>query len=451
MNLWILTEERPKPEDIKFILEKTSKKLGHKSNFENISIEPDIEDNFFKHRYFVKGASIENIKSILIYTVSSSSSFVDALIYYQNEVPDPSQLFQNCIYAIEETKTNTYDSRNTAMGQRSTKFNFLNYYKEKYKYNFTPVMFFTSKQAEADHDSVNFVNRMLLHLESGIEFWNKDLENLKKFYDLEEFIEVKNKISLTNSRANDTPLTIDMTDKEIKISALLANPNNTRPNYTGRIGHDPNMGQVPLIAKTLRNLGWNKKIVITNHQILQDRISKRGNKLTALASYINFELEGIDLPDTPFNNEYWEFEKRKEKVASILAQVVLSNKGLKTIFDNHGGCEKSYFLTSDGENLVIPKKYSENGGKIPDLVMVDYEKKEIYSYEGKTNSYINQGLDELENFDLFESDFLGKYYPDFKFFRSLIINGGKELSHDQVSFQILDSGKIEINSQEFVN
>tara|TARA_B000000609_G_C24149294_1_gene336281 strand:- start:429 stop:1367 length:939 start_codon:yes stop_codon:yes gene_type:complete len=312
-------------------------------------------------------------------------------------------------------------------------------------------MFFTSKQAETDHDSVNFVNRMLLHLESGIEFWNKDLENLKKFNDLEEFIEVKNKISLTNSRANDTPLTIDMTDKEIKISALLANPNNTRPNYTGRIGHDPNMGQVPLIAKTLRNLGWNKKIVITNHQILQDRISKRGNKLTALASYINFELEGIDLPDTPFNNEYWEFEKRKEKVASILAQVVLSNKGLKTIFDNHGGCEKSYFLTSDGENLVIPKKYSESGGKIPDLVMVDYEKKEIYSYEGKTNSYINQGLEELENFDLFESDFLGKYYPDFKFFRSLIINGGKELSHDQVSFQILDSGKIEINSQEFVN
>ena len=62
---------------------------------------------------------------------------------------------------------------------------------------------------------------------------------------------------------------------------------------------------------------------------------------------------------TTFNNEYWEFEKKKEKVASILAQVILSNKGLKTIFDNHGGCEKSYFLTSDGENLVIPKKYSE--------------------------------------------------------------------------------------------
>ena len=97
-------------------------------------------------------------------------------------------------------------------------------------------MFFTSKQAETDHDSVNFVNRMLLHLESGIEFLEQRLRKSKKFNDLEEFIEVKNKISLTNSRANDIPLTIDMTDKEIKISALLANPNNTRPNYTGRIG-----------------------------------------------------------------------------------------------------------------------------------------------------------------------------------------------------------------------
>ena len=29
--------------------------------------------------------------------------------------------------------------------------------------------------------------------------------------------------------------------------------------------------------------------------------------------------------------------------------------------------------------------------------MVDYEKKEIYSYEGKTNNYLNQGLDELED------------------------------------------------------
>ena len=42
MNLWILTEERPKLEDIKFILKKPQK-LEHKSNFENITIEPDIK------------------------------------------------------------------------------------------------------------------------------------------------------------------------------------------------------------------------------------------------------------------------------------------------------------------------------------------------------------------------------------------------------------------------
>ena len=74
--------------------------------------------------------------------------------------------------------------------------------------------------------------------------------------------------------------------------------------------------------------------------------------------------------------------------------------------------------------------------------MVDYVKKEIYSYEGKTNRYINQGLDELEAFDLFESDFLRVYYPEFTYFRSLIINGGKELSHDQVSFQLESENEL---------
>ena len=35
--------------------------------------------------------------------------------------------------------------------------------------------------------------------------------------------------------------------------------------------------------------------------------------------------------------------------------------------------------------------------------------------------------------------------------KTLVEKGGIELSHDQVSFQILDSGKIEFNSSEFVN
>ena len=41
-----------------------------------------------------------------------------------------------------------------------------------------------------------------------------------------------------------------------------------------------------------------------------------------------------------------------EKIASILAQVMLINKGMKTIFENHGGCEKS-FIDTDCTNQKI--------------------------------------------------------------------------------------------------
>ena len=60
-----------------------------------------------------------------------------------------------------------------------------------------------------------------------------------------------------------------------------------------------------------------------------------------------------------------------EKIASILAQVMLINRGMKTIFENHGGCEKS-FIDTDCINqkkphqdryIVLPKKYSKDGRK----------------------------------------------------------------------------------------
>ena len=65
----------------------------------------------------------------------------------------------------------------------------------------------------------------------------------------------------------------------IKISALLANPNKNNKKYTGRIGHDPNMGQIPLIAKVIRSFGWTKKITIISH-------TKQNQKLLKEVLYI---------------------------------------------------------------------------------------------------------------------------------------------------------------------
>jgi hypothetical protein len=295
-------------------------------------------------------------------------------------------------------------------------------------------MFFSHKQANKDHDSVNFINRSLLHLECGIDFWGKDSSGFRKFNTLDEFIEIKNKIADTNTRKNDTPIKIKKEKELIKISALLANPNKNNEKYTGRIGHDPNMGQVPLIAKVIRDLGWTEKIVITDHQVLTDRI--RENKFTNLANHIDFELEDCELPKSNFNDDYWDYEKNKEKVATILAQVNLENNNLITIFDNHGGCEKSYFYDKNYNEHSIDKRFSADGGKIPDIVMKDRENKIIYQFEGKKYEALDKGLDEIENFNLFEERFLEKYYPDYKYERSLIINGGEKTNIKEVDFQL---------------
>lgn len=455
-NLWILTEERPKIEVIQTIVSKSSKLKKLDINFDHLIITPDIKNKIFSHFYHVKLFTSSKIDNIFIKTVSGESSFVDYLVFLQNQEPDPKKILSNCIYAIEETKTSTEESRNTAMGQRSTKFNFLNYFFNTYQYSYKPVMYFSHSQPAVDNDSVTFVNRMLLHLNCGIEFWGKNLKKLKKFKNLDEFIKEKNRIADTNNRNNDTPIHITKSPKSIKISALLANPNKSNEKYTGRIGHDPNMGQVPLFANTLRSLGWNGKIEVTNHQVKQDKVEKmKGNKFSFLAGYLNYELEGITFNQNSLvmPNNYWNYDKESEKVASILAQVILESKGMETIFDNHGGCEKSYFigLNKNGikEEIPISKTYTNNGGKIPDLVVKDDKNKKIYMYEGKKIEAIKAGLEEIKGFDKFETDYLKPHYPDYSYDRGLIINGGTISKETEIKFQLLKNSVV-IMKDEFL-
>ena len=75
----------------------------------------------------------------------------------------------------------------------------------------------------------------------------------------------------------------------------------------------------------------------------------------SLEPLFNFELEDCKLPKSNFNFDYWEYEKDKEKVATILAQIILENNNLITIFDNHGGCEKSYFYNKSNQEIKIDK------------------------------------------------------------------------------------------------
>ena len=128
-NLWILFEERPKVEVIKKILKIYCDDFNHKFEVKNIQIKPIFENKIFQFCYKIENCKITNIENIYLYLVSGYSSFVDFLLFKSKTKPLEKNNLKDCLYGIEETKTDSSESRNTAAGQRGTKFIFLDYFK----------------------------------------------------------------------------------------------------------------------------------------------------------------------------------------------------------------------------------------------------------------------------------------------------------------------------------
>lgn len=115
-NLWILTEERPKKEVLKTIFEYFAK--DHQCGFfgDTLRIIPILnEKHEFAFIYEVVGFTCAKVNRVFIKTISGYSSFVDFLIFYQDAMPVQTD---TPIYAIEETKTDDKESRNTGVFQR---------------------------------------------------------------------------------------------------------------------------------------------------------------------------------------------------------------------------------------------------------------------------------------------------------------------------------------------
>lgn len=471
-NLYILTEESISITEIKKIVNETSKECSLGVVFtEQVRVIPKIQNNVFIHEYELKGFQSIKIDKVLIFGVDSFSEakernpFVDYLVYLQEHKPNPKDLFKNCIFAIEATKTNTYDSRNTAMGQRAGKFVHLNYFLENQESETKLIMYKTHPQAAKDHRSVEFVSRCLSDLPVKVDFWEDPPKIYQPFNNIGDMIAEKNAISEKNTRLNDVPLKITTSGSSPNITyelhGRLAKPGLTGAaacRWTGKPGHDPNKGALALHAKKIRDFGFKGKIEVINHDLDPKKAHTWGCKLIKFATYLNFSLQGCQINPKNFLPTYYRYlTSDNEKIASILAQVMLINKGMKTIFENHGGCEKS-FIDTDCINqkkshknryITFPKTYSNTNRKIPDLIMCDDMNKIIYLYEGKKASTKAHGLAEIKKYEDLEKDILSKHYPNFSFERRLIIEGGKKDNDPIVSFQ-LDENSVVYKKREFM-
>ena len=445
MNLWILTEEKPKVSVVAQIAALYAEDFCNSPcKAIDVRVVPIVYGNRFTFTYVVKGLFVEGIENIFIKTVSGSTSFVDFLVFRQERAPleDGDSM---PLMAIEETKTSDKESRNTGVCQRVTKFVYIDaFYPSVSKYMLYNEELQTDENVKPSDTNIVGTN-ILLSL--GVKIVGKDnLKWFKPYTKIEEIFAAKN--GQRNPPAGNVPIRLRRDGDVIYISGRLA-----KPKDAGNIGHDPNIGTLSMLAKGLRVLGWTGRIVVTQHGVTQKYMNRSGakNKFIFVCKLLDVELEDIKLPgNIELPSKYWHYERRSEKVASILLHILGENNGLVEVYQNHAGCERGYFFSKDREQITLPKK-ATNGENLllPDVVMFDIDENTAILVEGKQLSTLMNGVQEIKGYDSIEDEYISRYYPDSVTYRCVSIFGGEEpdVPHEDVLFYLSDAGEMHFNEE----
>lgn len=443
-NLWLLTEERPKPSVVKQIIEMYCKDFNDTLTIvDNIKIKPIIENGYFKFVYVVENMSVSNAKHIYIKTVSGNSSFLDFLLFKQVDVPVEGSSSDNLIMAIEETKTSDDESRNTGVYQRGSKFVYIIPYYKDVKLYMLYNEELKAREEKKPSDTSIFGTNILLTL--GVTIVGKDTSKwFKAFKSLDDLINFKSKIK--KPPVGNVPITITKYPNHIEISGRLS-----KPKDEGNIGHDPNIGALSMISACIRKLGWNKDIIITQHSVTQKYIDKTkgNNKFLYICNLLDIKLDQINMPPhVEMPDLYWHYEKCSEKMADILLHMQAIYTGMRGIYENHAGCERGYFFSKNGAQITLPKK-DKNGVNLylPDVVLFDEKTNYIILVEGKMLSTLNRGIKEIENYDSIENEYIYPNYGQVQIMRCISIFGGNlnRIPHPKVLFYLANNGRIIIN------
>ena len=208
------------------------------------------------------------------------------------------------------------------------------------------------------------------------------------------------------------------------------------------------------ISNVLRVLGWKKDIVITQHGLIQKHVQNKDNKFILIANILGIKLQGLEIPVAKPKMDYWHYDVLGEKLGTIFIHLVVESfTAGYSIFENHAGCEKGYFITPKGEHIPLAKYEDRDAYKagdkdkiiyIPDLVLLDPKNNEIINIEGKKYERRFYGIDELNNYDVVERDYIRKYYPKFKIIRTVVLYGSdnEKILEIEVGFMLNRKGQM---------
>ena len=437
-NLWFLTEERPKKEVLATIFRKFAKDFGFAVFIDTIRILPILENDKFTFTYEVTGFKCNKVNRVFVKTVSGNSSFTDFLIFYQKNEPTAKD---TPIYAIEETKTDDKESRNTGVYQRCSKFVFIENYFPKTK----KIMLYNLQVEQKKKPTETYIFGTKLLLTLGVEILGKELDKtiFVPFKNIDEVIDFK--ANMRKAPAGNVPILLTKNKNKIEISGRLFK--------SGGLSHDPNIGALSIISAVLRKLDWNGKIEITQHGLSQNHIGKT-NKFIQIANKLEISLQGLKIPKAEMNENYWKYDLDGEKLGTIFIHLVVDEfANGYSIFENHAGSEKGYFVTIDGECIPLAKytdraKYKAGDKSqiinIPDLVLLDLSNKIIIDVEGKKYQFRANGIKELAGYDAFDNLYNKKHYPKDKIIRTVVLYGSQEekIIEIEVGFLLNENGKL---------
>lgn len=439
--IWLLTEERPKVNIIHDIL-----KLEYELTMDtSCKVVPILDElGKFSFVYRVVGMTVTGFDEVLIKIVSGHSSFVDYLVFENIKMNtdslyhvDLTPLFNNKVvismpspedipkYVVEETKTDDHESRNTNAYQRSSKFVYCEQY---YEADVTRYIVYdiSDKRTLAGTKTHEFGMRMLVTIGVHLIGVKNDYE---PFTDLNEFIEIKNKIA-AGGPSHNIPLTLHL-DEANAVVRLSAKLDKGKGSAQHKISNDPNIGAVAIISAVLRKLGWTGEILLTRHNLHQSSIS-RGNKLLYIMKKLGVEFDGltVDWAKVVSYIDYWYYEKNSEKIGSIYYHLFVEEHQPEAtvLFDNHAGCGKSYFRTPNGI-LAVTKTT-----KLPDLVVYDEKANVVKVIEAERDKNVLAGVTQLDGFTDFINNYVLKYYPGARIEKSVITWGKSTNPH--VSFYL---------------
>lgn len=438
-NLWILTEERPKKQVLRAIFEIFAREYKCDFSADTLRILPILnEAGRFQFTYRVIGFTCARVDNVYLKTVSGSSSFTDFLVFYQDTEPIQTD---KPILAVEETKTDDSESRNTGVYQRCSKFVYL----RKFYPDVKMIMLYNLQVAQKRVPTQTNIFGTKLLRTFGVEIYGKtgyDDRIFAPFNSIDELIECKSRMRRPPKK--NVPIAITRRrDDKIEISGRLYKD--------GRLGHDPNIGALSIISAVLRLLGWKGEIEITSHGLSQCHLNA-GNKFIRIAEMLDISLQGLHRPAAAKSDTYWHYDRSGEKLGTIFMHIVVDNfTDGYSIFENHAGCEKGYFITSKGEHIALEKYRDRDAYKsgdksqiinIPDLILIDPGRGEVINIEGKKYTFRQNGIDELAGYDCIEEQYIGRHYPYFDIIRTVIVYGSKNsrIEEPEIGFMLNEDG-----------